>query len=53
MVSPVDDEDSCEVFGLIKKLDIATGNKKKPKPSCKMWTFNVKYNRIFLILLCQ
>ncbi|XP_075480688.1 uncharacterized protein LOC142521371 [Primulina tabacum] len=31
--SPVDDEDSCEVFGIIKKLDMATGNKKKPKPS--------------------
>ncbi|XP_073147338.1 uncharacterized protein [Henckelia pumila] len=33
LVSPVDDEDSHEVFSLIKKLDIATGNKKRPKPS--------------------
>lgn len=31
LVSPADDEDSCEVFGLIKKLDIVTVNKKKPK----------------------
>lgn len=33
LVSPADDESSKEVFGLIKKLNIVSDNKKKPKAS--------------------
>ncbi|CAA3024783.1 Hypothetical predicted protein [Olea europaea subsp. europaea] len=33
LVSPADDENSREVFGLIKKLNIVSDNKKKPKTS--------------------
>ncbi|CAI9763709.1 unnamed protein product [Fraxinus pennsylvanica] len=33
LVSPADDENSREVFGLIKKLNIVSDNKKKPKAS--------------------
>lgn len=37
-VSPVEDESSREVFGLIKKLNIAPESRKKPKGSCKKIT---------------
>lgn len=35
-MSPVEDENSREVFGLIKKLNIAADTKKKAKSLCKI-----------------
>lgn len=39
-MSPADDESSREVFGLIKKLNIAPDNKRKPKALCKTCSSN-------------
>lgn len=35
-LSPVEDDSSREVFGLIKKLNIVPDTKKKSKASCKI-----------------
>lgn len=41
--SPADDENSREVFGLIKKLNIVSENKKRPKTSCKMHCLDTQF----------
>lgn len=35
---PADDASSREVFGLIKNLNIASDNKRKPKALCKIFS---------------
>ncbi|GAA0139605.1 DNA metabolism protein [Lithospermum erythrorhizon] len=52
LISPAEDENSREVFGLIKKLNIVPEHKRKPKPACMMNYFaSVIYYQYCMVAL--
>lgn len=51
VLSPDDDAHSREVFGLIKKLNIASENKKKPKSLCKTCSSDSVFSKWFFLRL--
>ncbi|KAK2988737.1 hypothetical protein RJ640_021002 [Escallonia rubra] len=54
LLPPAEDESSREVFGLIKKLNIAPDTKKKAKVSCKLYyrTGSVNFIQLHSLIHC-